>query len=68
MADSCNPARARRIGTPALASVYIWRENSITSSSVTFGASRLASQAGVSGPAFISAARMSTGVIPVVSS
>jgi hypothetical protein len=66
IADSCRPARALSIGTPDLRSVYICREKSITSRSVTREAESLAHQ--LSAAPRAGAARMSTGVTPVFSS
>jgi hypothetical protein len=68
IADSCSPANALSIGTPDFSRVYICRENSITSSSVTRTGTSFAHQLSASPSPRAGAARMSTGVTPVLSS
>ena len=68
-ADSCSPARPRMIGTPALSSVCIWRQNSIRSESSTFGSPKENRRpAPGSAAAAEGAASMCTGVMPVLKS
>ena len=65
VAEACKPENARRIGTPALFRVYIWREKTMRSSSTTGLRFIRANQLSVWVSASTLASAMCTGATPM---
>ena len=65
VADASSPAKARKIGTPALFRVYIWRENTKMSSTTTGFRFRRVNQLSGAASAFGAAGAMWMGATPI---
>jgi hypothetical protein len=65
VAEACKPENARKMGTPALFKVYIWREKTIRSSSTTGLRLSRSNQLSVLTSATALASAMYTGVTPI---